>query len=116
MNDPDRRSDDPLYYAPKWARDGDHAERPNRTRGPRDLDAPARRTRDQAEENIGRSATPAPGEGVKWARVPLLVASNTGDSDTGPEFARRAHGRFATFGLFALAISIAAITAFLVVW
>ena len=83
-----------------------------RPRWPRDLDAPARRTRGLAEENIGRCATP----GVERARLPLLVDSNI-DSGSGPETAGRALGRFATlFGEFALATSTAAITAFLVFW
>ena len=81
-----------------------------RPRRLRDLDAPARRTRGLAEENIGRSATPGPR--VERARLPLLVHPNI-DSGT----AGRAHGRFATlFGEFALATSTAAITAFLLFW
>jgi hypothetical protein len=85
-----------------------------RPRWPRDLDAPARRTRGLAEENIARSATPGPR--VERARLPLRVAPNI-DSGTGPETAGRAHDRFATlFGQFALATSTAAITAFLILW
>jgi len=84
-----------------------------RPRWPRDLDAPARRPRGLAEENIGRSATPEPS--VERARLPLPVDPNI-DSGTGSETAGRAHGRFAPFGQFALFISTATITAFLVFW
>ena len=77
-----------------------------RPRSPRDLDAPARRTRGLAEENIGGSATPVPR--VEGARA-LLVVPNV---DYG-----RAHNRFARLvGQFALAISTAAVTTFLVFW
>jgi hypothetical protein len=79
-----------------------------RPRWPRHLDAPARRTRGLAEENIGRSATPGPR--VERARLP---AKRNIYSGTGP--AGRGNGRFATlFDQFALAISTAAITAFLI--
>jgi hypothetical protein len=85
-----------------------------RPRGPRDPDAPAGRTCGLAEENIGRSATPGPR--VERARLPSLVDPNV-DSGTGSKAAGRAHGRFATFvGQFALHISTATITAFLVFW
>jgi hypothetical protein len=78
-----------------------------RPRSPRDLDAPARRTRGQAEEEIGRSETPEPR--VERARLPLLRIR--------PETAGRTHDRIATFaGQFALAISTATITAFLIFW
>jgi hypothetical protein len=85
-----------------------------RPRGPRDLDAPARRTRGLAEEIIGRSATP--GRSVERARLPFLVNPNV-DSGTGPKTAGRADGGFAAFvGELALATSTATITALLVYW
>src|SRR5215813_2361075 len=103
------RSDDPLRYAPKRMRHGGQAERSDRTRWPRDPDEPARRMSDLFDDDIGRSATPAPDEGpeAEWPRMPLLV-------DTRPERDRR-RGRSLTFGHFALAIAVAAFTAFLVV-
>jgi hypothetical protein len=82
-----------------------------RPRWPRDLHAAARRTRGRAQKNIGRSATTRPR--VERARLPLPAKRNI--DFTGPETAGRAHGRFATLlGQFALAISTAAITAFLI--
>jgi hypothetical protein len=76
-------------------------------RSPRDLDGPARRTRGLAEENIGGSAAPVPR--IIRAQRALLVIPNV---DSG-----RAHGGFARlFGHFALFISTAAITGFLVFW
>lgn len=91
-------------FAAKFQKTHDKMRRMMRPRGPRDLDASARRTRGLAEENIGRSAPPGPW--VERARLPLLV-----DIDSG-----RAHGRFSAFGQFALFISTATITAFLVFW
>jgi hypothetical protein len=92
----------------------DKPRRMMRPRRPRDLDAPARRTRDLGEDDIGRSTTPRPR--VERARLPLLAVPNI-DFSTGPEIAGRAHDRFATlFGQFALATSTATITAFLVFW
>ena len=89
-------------FTAKRQKTHDKMRRLMRPRGPRDLDASARRTRGLAEENIGGSATPGPR--VERARLPFLVDPNV-DSD----------GRFATFvGQFALAISTATITAFLV--
>ena len=111
MNDPldqGRDSDDPLRRAPRWAGEGGHAERPDRTRSPLDPDAAARPTPDFAEENFGQSATPPLSDGprVEWDRVEHLVDPNTLDLDIPPEAARRAHG---PFGRFAGAISIAAV-------
>src|SRR5262249_48077458 len=111
------RSDDPLRYAPKWARHGGHAERPDGTRWPRDPDPPGRRITDLVEEHIGRSATPDPDEDseLEWPRVPLLGDPDIDDRDGGSEPARRVHGRSLTFVHFVLSISVAGTTAFLVV-
>ena len=120
MNDPldrGRDSDDPLRRASRWAGEGNHAERPDRTRSALDPDAPARPSRDFAEENISQSATPPLSDGprIEWARVEHLVDPNTldldipsetVDLDIPPETARRAHG---TFGRLAVAISIATV-------
>ena len=78
MNNPldrGRGSDDPLRSAPRWERNGGHAEQPDTTRWLVDPDTPARWIRDLAEENIGPSATSPLGEGprVEWARVPSLA-------------------------------------------
>src|SRR5260370_16242049 len=78
MNNPldrGRGSDDPFRSAPRWKRNGGHAEQPDTTRWLLDPDAPARRIRDLAEENIGPSATSPLGEGqrVRRARVPSLA-------------------------------------------
>src|SRR5262245_22224881 len=102
-------SDDPLRYAPKWARHGGHPERPEGTRRPRDPDPSGRRI-SELIENIGRGA-PDEDPGFELPRVPLLGDSDLDDSDSGP--ARRARGL--TIGHFVLAISVAAITAFFVV-
>jgi len=92
----------------------DNMRRMMRPRWPRDLDAPARGTRGLAEETIDQSATPGPR--VEPARLPLPLDPDI-DSGTGPETAKRAHGRFATLlGEIALATSTAAITAFVVFW
>ena len=101
-------SDDPLRYAPKWARHGGHPERPEGTRRPRDPDPSGRRI-SELIENIGRGA-PDEDPGFELPRVPLLGDSDLDDSDSGP--ARR---RGLTIGHFVLAISVAAITAFFVV-
>ena len=78
-----------------------------RPRWPRDLDATARRTRGQVEEKIGRSETVGPR--VERARLPFLVIR--------PDTAGRGYGQSPTlFGQFALAISTATITAFLIFW
>src|SRR5262245_21626662 len=103
--------DDPLRYAPKWARHGGHPERPEGTRRPRDPDPSGRRISDLIE-NIGRSA-PDDDPAHEWSRVPLLGDPDLDDSDGRPT--RRARGRSLTFGHFVLAISVAAITAFFVV-
>src|SRR5215471_15669590 len=77
-----------------------------RPRWPRDLDATARLTRGQAEEKIGRSETLGPM--VERVRLPLV---------TRPDTAGQARGQFPTlFSQFALAISTATITAFLIFW
>jgi hypothetical protein len=82
-----------------------------RPRWPRDLHAAARRTRGRAEKKIRRSATTRPR--VERASLPLPAKRNI--YFTGPETAGRAHGRLATlFGQFALAISTAAVTTFLI--
>jgi len=101
-------------FTAKLQKTHDKMRRLMRPRGPRDLDASARRPRGLAEENIGGSATPGPR--VERARLPFLVDPNV-DSGTGSKTAGRAHGGFATFvGELALATSTATITAFLVYW
>jgi hypothetical protein len=97
-------------FTAKRQKTHDKMRRLMRPRGPRDLDAPAPRTRGLAEENIGRSATPGPR--VEQVRLPFLPNV---DSGTGSKTAGRADGGFAAFfGELALATSTAMITAFLV--
>ena len=99
-------------FTAKRQKTHDKMRRLMRPRGPRDLDAPAPRTRGLAEENIGRSATLGPR--VERAQLPFLPNA---DSGTGSKTAGRADGGFAAFvGELALATSTAMITAFLVYW
>jgi hypothetical protein len=130
MNNPldrGRGSDDPLRSAPRWERNGGHAEQPDTTRWLLDPEAPARWIRDLAEENIGPSATSPLGEGprVEWARAPSLadpdilardiLGHDILDLEVVRETPRRARS---AFHRFAVAISISAvvgITALLIV-
>jgi len=129
MNSPLDRgsgSDDPLRSAPRWERNGGHAEQPDTTPWLLGLDAPARLSRDLAEENIGPSATSSLIEGPRVERVrvpslagpdilaPDIVARDILDLDildleVVRETPRRARGPFGTFGRFAVAISIPAV-------
>lgn len=121
MNNPldrGRGSDDPLRSAPRWERNGGHAEQPDTTRWLLDPDAPARWIRDLAEENISPSATSPLGEGprVEWARVPSLadpdilardiLGHDILDLEVVRETPPRARGAFRRF---AVAISISAV-------
>ena len=131
MNSPldrGRGSDDPLRSAPRWEPNGGHAEQPDTTPWLLAPDAPARLSRDLAEENIGPSATSSLGEGPRVERVrvpslagpdilapdilaPDIVARDILDLDildleVVRETPRRARG---PFGRFAVAISIPAV-------
>jgi hypothetical protein len=121
MNNPldrGRGSDDPLRSAPRWERNGGHAERPDTTRWLRNPDSPARWIRDLAEEYIGPSATSPLGEEpkVEWARVPSVADPDTLardilghdilDLEVVREPPRRARGAFRRF---AVDISISAV-------
>jgi hypothetical protein len=121
MNSPldrGRGSDDPLRSAPRWERNGGHAEQPDTTPWLLAPDAPARLSRDLAEVNIGPSATSSLGEGprVERVRVPSLAGPDILapdildldilDLEVVRETPRRARG---PFGRFAVAISIPAV-------
>jgi hypothetical protein len=62
--------DDPLRHPP--AREGDNTKPPETNRGPRESDAPARRIRDLAEENIVTSTASlgSKGAAVEWRQGP----------------------------------------------
>ena len=76
-----------IGFTAKRQKTHDKMSRLMRPRGPRDLDAPARPTRGQAEENIGRSATPGPR--VERARLPVLPNVDSGSGSKPP--VRRPH-------------------------
>ena len=130
MNNPldrGRGSDDPLRSAPRWERNGGHAEQPDTTRWLVDPDTPARWIRDLAEENIGPSATSPLGEGprVEWARVPSLadpdilardiLGHDILDLEVVREPPRRARGAFGRFAVAILIPAVVGIAALLIV-
>ena len=130
MNNPldrGRGSDDPLRSAPRWERNGGHAEQPDTTRRLLDPDSPARRIRDLAEENIGPSATSPLGEGprVEWVRVPSLadpdilardiLGHDILDLEVVREPPRRARGAFGRFAVAILIPAVVGIAALLIV-
>src|SRR5262249_58749381 len=102
---PDRGSDDPLRYSPKWGRNRGHTERPDPMRWSLDPDASARRIRDLAEENI-RPALSSLGERGRVANLPApyIPALKILDLEVVREIPPRARGRFGTLCRFALAI------------
>ncbi len=130
MNNPldrGRGSDDPLRSAPRWERNGGHAEQPDTTRWLVDPDTPARWIRDLAEENIGPSATSSLGEGprVERARVPSLadpgilardiLGHDILDLEVVREPPRRARGAFGRFAVAILIPAVVGIAALLIV-
>jgi hypothetical protein len=106
-------SDDPLRSSPEEEHNGHRAERSDTTLWLLDVDAPAPRIRDLAEESIGPSATSPLGEGatVESVRVrsfaaPYILAPDILDLKTVREAPRRALEQFVRLGRFALATSI----------